>query len=204
MSNGTPLPAIASVELEALHRCAALAVVCALTDAAARVTLDHDVPERLREAGASFVTLRQHGRLRGCMGTLRPRRSLVEDVCSNARAAALEDPRFEPLVRHEIAHTTIEVAVLSAVSPLAFADEADLLRQLRPGIDGVLLSYGTQHATYLPGVWQQLPDPRLFVAELRRKAGISPHLAATALRVKRYTVVHSSAARIDTSATDTP
>ena len=201
MSGGSQLGVVAPRELEALQRYAAQAVVGALT-AAAAPGFD-DAPRRLHEVGASFVSLRQHGRLRGCMGTLRACRALIEDVCGNARSAALEDPRFAPLTRSEIAQTTIEVAVLSALSPLAFADEADLLRQLRPGIDGVILNYGTQQATYLPGVWQQLPDRARFVAELRRKAGIAAQIAATELSVQRYTVVHSSPVPIATSANAT-
>lgn len=145
-----------------------------------------------RDAGASFVTLRQHGRLRGCIGTLEAHRPLGEDVAHNARAAAFRDPRFAPLTRGELPSTDVEVSVLSPHEPIAFADETALLAALRPGTDGVVLAHAGRRATYLPGVWAQLPEPRRFLAELRAKAGIEATVPCEALSVWRYTTAHSA------------
>jgi len=143
----------------------------------------------LAEPGATFVTLRQDAELRGCIGSLEPRRSLAVDVRANAVAAAFRDPRFPPLAAVEYARTSVEVSLLSPHEPIAFDDEAHLLRQLRPGLDGVVLHSGHRRATFLPQVWESLPDPREFVTALRQKAGVPASTRTTALGVARYTVV---------------
>ena len=127
----------------------------------------------LQEPGASFVTLTQNGGLRGCMGTLEVRQSLLADIQNNARAAAFHDPRFAPLTAQELEATDIEVSVLSALQPIHFGSEADALSQLRPGIDGVVFAFGHHRSTFLPQVWEQLPDPENFMANLKRKAGLA-------------------------------
>jgi len=137
--------------------------------------------------GAAFVTLTQASRLRGCIGTLEAWRSLAEDVAANARAAAMHDPRFPALTAAEIPNTEVEVSVLEAATPLAFADETDLLRRLRPGHDGLTIRYRERRATFLPSVWAQLPEPARFLDELRRKAGIPAHVAFTEIAVEHYT-----------------
>lgn len=144
--------------------------------------------EWLDAPGAAFVTLTRAGELCGCIGSLEARRSLKEDVEENARLAAFADPRFPPLSRGEFADTRIEVSVLSPAEPLAFSDEADALRQLRPGIDGVILEYGRHRATFLPQVWRQLPEPRDFLAHLKRKAGLPADFWHPDVRLYRYTV----------------
>ena len=138
--------------------------------------------------GATFVTLRQEGELRGCIGSLEARRALEIDVRSNAVAAAFRDPRFPPLAADEFTRTSVEVSLLSAHEPIVFVDEEHLFRQLRPGVDGVVVQYGHQRATFLPQVWESLPEPRAFVAALKHKAGLAPGLQATPFRVARYTV----------------
>jgi AmmeMemoRadiSam system protein A len=143
----------------------------------------------LDQPGATFVTLRQHAELRGCIGTLEPRRALGVDVRANAVAAAFRDPRFPPLAVREFHSTSVEVSLLSPHEPVAFAGEDDLLRQLRPGVDGIVLWAGDRRATFLPQVWESLPEPREFVAALKRKAGLRTDFAGEALRVSRYTVV---------------
>jgi hypothetical protein len=143
----------------------------------------------LKPLRASFVTLTQNGRLRGCIGSLEAQRPLGEDVSRNARAAALSDPRFVPLAREELAATRIEVSLLSTPKVLAFADHADLLAQLRPGEDGLILECGGARGTFLPQVWEGLPDPEQFVAELKRKAGLSPQLSTAKCRIQRYRVL---------------
>ena len=158
-------------------------------------SLDMAVPERLpdelwlKPAHATFVTLTQEGSLRGCIGSLQAQRPLGEDVQHNARAAAFSDPRFAPLAREELAHTRIEVSILSAPKRLAFADHADLMRQLRPGEDGLILECGAARATFLPQVWESLRDPERFVAELKRKAGLAPGLSTAKCSVQRYHVL---------------
>jgi len=143
----------------------------------------------LKPARASFVTLTRMGGLRGCIGSLEAHQPLGEDVCHNARAAALSDPRFPPLAREELADTRVEVSLLSTPRLLAFADHADLIAQLRPGEDGLILECGEARATFLPQVWESLPDPQRFVAELKRKAGLAPGVSTAKCRIQRYRVL---------------
>jgi len=145
----------------------------------------------LRESRATFVTLMQGEELRGCVGALEARRSLAEDVTANARAAAFEDSRFKPLTLEELARTEIEVSLLSTPKTIAFEDRADLLRKLRPGVDGVILEdlEKGKRATFLPQVWEDLSDPGQFIAGLKHKAGIAPDADVRGCRVKRYSVL---------------
>jgi AmmeMemoRadiSam system protein A len=142
----------------------------------------------LDEPGASFVTLTARGTLRGCIGSLCAERMLRVDVEHNARAAAFRDPRFAPLTRHEYPDIEVEVSLLSPLEPLAFESEAQLLTLLRPGVDGLLLEFGRSRGTFLPQVWEQLPEPSAFLAHLKRKASLSSDFWAADLRVSRYTV----------------
>ena len=134
------------------------------------------LPPRLREPGASFVTLYQGGNLRGCIGGLEPRWPLAEDVRVHAVAAALQDPRFPPVTPQELPDIEIEVSVLSPLQPLSYRTPEDLIRHLRPGVDGVLLEdpESGARATFLPQVWEKLPDPRAFLSHLALKAGLPP------------------------------
>ena len=150
-------------------------------------TAPDDLPW-LKEHGASFVTITESGRLRGCIGNLRPHRALSEDVRGNAIAAAFRDPRFKPLTAGEFGAISLEVSVLSALEALAFADEQDALRQVRPGVDGLVLEYGHHSSTFLPQVWQSLTEPSEFLAELKRKAGLPPDLWDRDMKLMRYTV----------------
>jgi AmmeMemoRadiSam system protein B/AmmeMemoRadiSam system protein A len=143
----------------------------------------------LKPARATFGTLTQSGRLRGCIGSLEAYRPLGEDVRHNARAAALSDPRFPPLTSEEVADTCIEVSLLSTPKSVAFGDHADLIAQLRPGEDGLILECGGARATFLPQVWESLPDPEQFVAELKRKAGLSASVNTAKCRIQRYQVL---------------
>ncbi len=148
---------------------------------------DEDAPWLL-EPGACFVTLTQEGDLRGCIGTLEAHRALLDDVKNNALAAAFRDPRFSPLRAAELAHTRVEVSLLSAPEPMVFSGEADALAQLRPQIDGVIFQYGYYRSTFLPQVWEQLHQPRDFMAHLKHKAGLSPHFWHDEVQLLRYTV----------------
>ena len=153
----------------------------------------------LKQQGACFVTLTEAGKLRGCIGTLRPHRALGEDVRGNAVAAAFRDPRFKPLIAADFPAIALEVSVLSPLQALAFSDERDALAQLRPGIDGVVLEYGHHSSTFLPQVWESFKDPGEFVAQLKRKAGLPPDLWDRGMKLMRYTVEkwHEEEARRD-------
>ena len=142
----------------------------------------------LQEIGASFVTLTQRGQLRGCIGSLEARRPLLADIKTNAVAAATRDPRFAPLTLSELTQTDLEVSLLSPLQPITFDSEAHALSQLRPGIDGVLFEYGQHRSTFLPQVWEQLPDTAQFMAHLKHKAGLAPTFWAEGVRLQRYTV----------------
>ncbi|MBU3697345.1 AmmeMemoRadiSam system protein A [Dechloromonas sp.] len=145
-------------------------------------------PEILQKPGACFVTLTRNGELRGCIGSLEAHRSLGDDLHSNALAAALRDPRFPPLTATELPQVEIEISVLSAPQPLAFADEADALAKLRPGIDGVILAAGNRRATFLPQVWEQLPTAADFMARLKQKAGLPADYWGPDVRLAIYQV----------------
>lgn len=137
--------------------------------------------------GASFVTLKRKGRLRGCIGSLVAHRPLVVDVAENAFAAAFRDPRFEPLVADERdAATTLEISVLSAPQPLRVRSREALLAALRPGVDGLIVREGDRRATFLPQVWQQVCDRHLFVDHLWQKAGFQAGHWSSALRFWTY------------------
>ena len=146
-------------------------------------------PAWLNQSGATFVTLTMGGKLRGCIGSLEIGRPLGEDVAANARAAAFEDPRFPKLTREEWPQCELEVSLLSAPKPIRFADEADLLAQLKPGEDGVILEHEGKRATYLPQVWEGLPDKRRFLRELLKKAGLPEDTRLGRCRISRYRVM---------------
>ena len=145
-------------------------------------------PAWLAEPGATFVTLTQNGELRGCIGTLEAHRPLGVDVRENAVAAAFRDPRFMPLTLAEFDDTRVEVSLLSASEPLIVASEQDALAVLRPNIDGVVFEYRHYRSTFLPQVWEQLPEPAEFLAHLKRKAGLDASFWAGDVRLSRYTV----------------
>lgn len=144
--------------------------------------------EALSSHGATFVTLRLGGELRGCVGALEARRPLGEDVRHNAVGAAFRDPRFAPLDVAEFAALEVEVSLLGPLQPLHATSEADAHAALRPGVDGVLLEWRERRATFLPQVWEQLPSPREFLAALKAKAGLPPDAWAPDLRLSRYGV----------------
>jgi AmmeMemoRadiSam system protein A len=142
----------------------------------------------LIEPGATFVTLRKGGALRGCIGSLEAHRPLLVDVKANAIAAAFRDPRFLPLSREELAEVRIEVSLLSPLHPFECVSEADALARLQPSEDGVVLQYGSARATFLPQVWEDLPEPAIFLRELKRKAGLPASFWAVGVRLSRYSV----------------
>ena len=144
-------------------------------------------PETLQRPVACFVTLHQHGQLRGCIGALEADRPLVTGVAENAYAAAFRDPRFPPLGADEADTLTVSISVLTPATPMHFDSEQDLLRQLRPGIDGLVLKEGHYRGTFLPSVWEQLPTPQAFLRQLKRKAGLPADHWSGRIQVSRYT-----------------
>jgi len=142
----------------------------------------------LSQLGATFVTLTQNSQLRGCIGSLEAYRPLATDVAENAVAAAFRDPRFPPLTREELDRTRVEVSLLEPSEPMGFTDEADAIARLRPGVDGVILIHGGRRATFLPQVWESLPDPQRFMAQLKLKAGLPANFWDEEITLARYGV----------------
>lgn len=171
--DGTELLAIARESLgEALGRAAAPR---------------HESPWLDRTA-ATFVTLTRDGSLRGCVGSVRAYRPLYLDVRENAKAAAFHDSRFRPVTDSELDLLRIEVSLLSTPEPLAAADEQEALKRLRPHVDGVIFEAGRRRSTFLPQVWEQLPEPREFLAHLKAKAGLPLGFWSDEVRLLRYQV----------------
>jgi AmmeMemoRadiSam system protein A len=135
----------------------------------------------------SFITLRTGGRLRGCCGTLEPQGALAEGVWRNAWSSAFSDPRFAPMRHDEYPAIDVHISVLSPLESLTVATEQELLQQLRPGVDGLLLQRGAAQSTFLPAVWDQLPDAVEFVRQLKSKAGWTPDFWSPDIVVWRYT-----------------
>ena len=145
-----------------------------------------EYPASLQALHSSFVTLKRGPHLRGCIGQLEAHEALVHNVARNAYGAAFKDPRFPPLRAAELPDVTISLSVLTAQEPLSFDSEAQLLQQLRPGLDGLILRDQAKCGTFLPSVWELLPDPVEFLRELKNKAGLArDHWSAT-LTVARY------------------
>lgn len=142
----------------------------------------------LDEPGASFVTLKRHGSLRGCVGTLVPVEPLGEDVASNARAAAFQDSRFPPLSVSEWPDTDIEVSVLSPLEPIRYESKHHLLTLLRPHVDGLVMEWEGHKGAFLPQVWDQVADPAAFLVHLTQKAGLPQDFWDDQIRISRFTV----------------
>jgi AmmeMemoRadiSam system protein A len=143
-------------------------------------------PPALQEPGACFVTLERDNQLRGCIGHLQAIQALARDVADNAFAAAFQDPRFAPLGADELPRLELHISVLGKPQPLVFGSETELIAQLRPGEDGLILQDGPHRGTFLPSVWEQLPEPGQFWRQLKRKAGLPPDYWSNSLQVQRY------------------
>ncbi|MGN7610562.1 AmmeMemoRadiSam system protein B [Magnetococcales bacterium HHB-1] len=150
-------------------------------------TLTDAMPE-LAEKGACFVTLTKGGVLRGCIGSLEAHRSLAEDLLANTVAAALKDSRFPAMSSNELDRVSIEVSLLTAAEPLEYVDPSDLLTRLKPNVHGVILELNGKRATFLPQVWEQLPDPKIFLEHLCRKAGLALDCRKESPKIYVYTV----------------
>jgi len=145
-----------------------------------------DYPRALTECRATFVTLELEQQLRGCIGRLEATRPLIEDVAENAFLAAFQDPRFPPLAMDELTELEIHISLLTASVPMVFDSEQDLIRQLQPNIDGLILVEGHRRGTFLPSVWEQLPEPKQFLRHLKQKAGLAPDYWSDTIKVYRY------------------
>ena len=146
-----------------------------------------DYEAELQEKRATFVTLNRSGNLRGCIGALQAFRPLVVDVAHNAYSAAFSDPRFTPLQADEMNGLDIHISILSPSEPMSFDSEQALIEQLQPGIDGLIMEEGVQRGTFLPSVWESLPDPATFLAHLKLKAGLPANYWSDDIKVSRYT-----------------
>lgn len=145
-----------------------------------------DYPPLLQAERATFVTLHRGGELRGCIGSLEAHRPLVVDVAENAYAAAFSDPRFPPLSRAELAGLELHISILSPAEPMQFDSETDLVAQLQPGVDGLVMREGPRRGTFLPSVWESLPRPEDFLTHLKLKAGLPADYWSESLEVARY------------------
>lgn len=143
-------------------------------------------PETLRQPGACFVTLKSHDVLRGCIGSIEARHPLVEDVAHNAWAAAFGDPRFPPLTSSELHGLDLHISVLTSPKPMCFNSESDLLAQLKPGVDGLIIEDEGCRGTFLPSVWESLPKPADFLCQLKMKAGLPPDHWSDTVQVSCY------------------
>ncbi|MDO9106880.1 MAG: AmmeMemoRadiSam system protein A [Methylovulum sp.] len=145
-----------------------------------------DFPAELTELRATFVTLEKHHQLRGCIGMLEAVRPLAEDIAENAYAAAFNDPRFPPLRAEELSELDIHLSILTQPEPVFFTSEQELLGQLQPGVDGLILEAGRRRGTFLPSVWESLPEPAQFLRHLKQKAGLPSDYWSDTVRVYRY------------------
>lgn len=159
-------------------------------DTGKALTIDRtEFDGNLTAAFGTFVTLKQRGELRGCMGCLQTSDTLVQSVANSAFNAAFRDPRFPSLSRNEIPQTELEISVLSVMEPMPVKSREDLLNQLAPGIDGLLLEDGRHRSTFLPKVWDDLKRPEAFLEHLLAKAGLAPDYWSDTLCFSRYHTV---------------
>lgn len=149
--------------------------------------IPRDIPSVLTQYGASFVTLNRDGRLRGCMGSVYPTKPLILDLIDNAKNAAFQDPRFEPLLLEELDNLEISVSILSSLERITFKDERDLLSKIYPY--GVIIADGDRRAVYLPVVWEQLPERDVFLNSLKEKAGLHPNYFSNSLEAYKFTAI---------------
>ncbi len=145
-----------------------------------------DFPDELIERRATFVTLLKNKQLRGCIGVLEAIRPLAEDIAENAFSAAFKDPRFPKLAADEFNDLEIHLSLLTPAEPISFTNEQELLSQLKPGIDGLILQDGKRRGTFLPSVWVSLPVPEQFLRHLKQKAGLAPDYWSDSIKVFRY------------------
>ena len=181
------IPTLGQADRDTLLGLARRAIEEQLDSGHAMGTNPQDFSPALQRQAACFVTLYKHDQLRGCIGSLQATEPLAANVCRNAAAAAVNDPRFPPLELQELPQVSLSVSVLSPATPMSFDSEAGLLQQLHPGYDGLIIQFHTHRATFLPAVWDQLPSPMQFLRALKRKAGLGEDFWSPKIRAWRYT-----------------
>ena len=147
-----------------------------------------EYPAELQAKKATFVTLHRNKELRGCIGILEPVRPLAADIAYNAWAAAFSDSRFMPLNAGELDDLDIHISILATPEEMDFTSEDELLKQIRPGIDGLILEKGFNKGTFLPSVWDSLTDSKEFLNHLKLKAGLTANYWSDDIKMKRYAV----------------
>lgn len=152
--------------------------------------LEVKFPKVFAEGGACFVTLEKNNQLRGCIGSIIPHRSLIEDIVINAQHAAFKDYRFNPVTKEEIPELQIAVSLLSIPQKISFKDEVDLMEQIRPYNDGIIIRDGNHQSVYLPSVWEQLPDKKDFLRSLKVKAGLAPDYFSNNFEAYRFETIY--------------
>lgn len=178
---------LAPIQRAELHDLARASIELALREGELVPYAGEPHDPRLNRPSASFVTLRVGEDLRGCCGSIEPARPLSEDVWNNAWASAFADPRFPPLRTEEWPETNLQISVLSDPERLDARSESELLGILRPGCDGLILQFGNRRSTFLPAVWEQLPEPADFVRHLKLKAGWPVDFWPPDMEAWRYT-----------------
>ena len=148
--------------------------------------ITRDYSGNLQQNLATFVTLHKNGELRGCIGTLEAYQPLINDIAEHAYAAAFKDPRFPALEKNEFEQLGIKISVLGKPERMTFKDEEDLLQQIRPDVDGLILEHGYNRGTFLPSVWEQVADKKEFLNHLKVKAGLSQQWWDNAAKISRY------------------
>lgn len=149
--------------------------------------IPHKIPSVLTQFGASFVTLKLDGKLRGCIGSIYPTKPLILDIIDNARNAGFQDPRFEPLTIEELEKLEVSVSILSSIEKIDFKDERDLLSKIYP--HGIILAERDKRAVYLPVVWEQLPDREIFLNSLKEKAGLPPDYFSRTIEAYKFSAI---------------
>ncbi len=155
--------------------------------------IEADADTLLASPGACFVTLKLDGQLRGCIGSLEAYRPLITDVAENAYAAAFQDPRFSPLTKPELDQLELSLSILTPAESMTFSSQEDLLAQLQPGIDGLIIQEGNRRGTFLPSVWESLPEASRFLSHLKLKAGLPEDYWSDSVQVWRYATESFSA-----------
>ncbi len=171
-----------------LHQIAYDSIKQGLTSKQALEVSLKELEPALTEHKASFVTLHRHAQLRGCIGALKPVRPLAADVVHNAYAAAFSDHRFPPVSKSEVDELDIHISILDTPSAMDFSSEADLIDQLQPGIDGLILESQGKRGTFLPAVWENIKDRQAFLTHLKLKAGLPADFWDDDIKIQRYSV----------------
>ena len=184
--NHTPHAQFSTAERATLLEIAAGSIKHGLEQGAPLPISASDYHEELQQQRACFVTLLRSGELRGCIGHLEAQLPILEDVAENAYAAAFRDPRFSPLTPSEQHNLEIHISVLTPAEAMNFASEQDLISKIRPSVDGLILVDGRYRGTFLPSVWESIPDPGHFLSHLKQKAGLPPNHWSNTLEISRY------------------